>query len=172
MKKLIYILIALTAFTVGVVVFYLRPIVTPVSLCEISQHAELYRFNEIRVKAYLFSVGKEDSDFYTVSDYKNGCVTGASLDISEKLKNNANLGNLIQELRQKNNALREQNAEGKFVEKDIYGFFDAEVEVTGKIEGISSCFGMPFVIKTENIKQISPIRFISSEEIQHFINSK
>lgn len=110
MKKPIYILIGVFTFSLSLLIYYLRPTVTPVSLCEVPQHVELYRFNEIRVKAYLDSVGlnKDDLDF-NVSDIKNDCLTGASLIISEQLKeqlkSDESLKVFIAELREKNNKI-------------------------------------------------------------------
>ena len=117
MKKLIYLLIGLSAFSISLLIYYLRPIVTPVSLCEISQHVELYQFSEIHINAYLDGVGINSDDLYfNVSDFKNGCLTGASLNISEQLKeqlkNDKSLKASISELREKNNKIIE-NREGK-----------------------------------------------------------
>jgi len=172
MKKLIYIFVALTAFFVGVVIFYMRPIVTPVSLCEISQHAELYRFKEIHVKAFLFveDIKHQNPDSYAISDYQNGCVKHAILNISEDLKNNVKFKVLVEELRQKNNERLKQDAEGRFVQKDKQGTYVAEVEVTGKIEEFSSFPEVPFVLKAEDIKQVSPIRFLNDELIHVLVD--
>jgi hypothetical protein len=168
MKKLTYLSIALSAFSLSLLIYYLRPIVTPVSLCEVSQHIELYRFNEIHIKAYLDSVGINEDDFdFNVSDFKNGCLTGASLYISERLKeqlkNDESLKIFIAELREKNDKII-KNREGK-------GIFVVEVEIVGKIEKQrKSEYGAlvappPFVIKANLIKQISQIRFVSNKEI-------
>jgi len=170
MKKLVYILVAFSAFSIGVVVYYLRPIVSPVSLCEISQNAELYQFNEIRIKGYMYNVGKTEDDF-SVYDFSNDCLTGANLDITEQLKeqliNDEKLKVFIGELRQKNNDVI-KNREGK-------GVFVGEVEIIGEIKKRTETTGIasqPFVIKANKIKQISPIRFLSNEEILRFNNQK
>ena len=171
MKKLIYIFVGLAAFSIGIAVYYLQPIVTAVPLCEISQHVELYEFNEIRIKAYLDGAGitEDDFNFYSVSDFNNSCLTGASLEISEALKNDDAFKKLARELRQKNTYLREKKSDGVYI---------AEVEILGEIkkqlelESAPLVAPPPFIIKTKEIKQISPIRFLSYEEISNFHISK
>ena len=169
MKKLVYILIAFSAFSFGIVVYSLRPIISPVSLCEISQHTELYKFNDIRIKAYLDNVGIDnDSLSYSVFDFGNNCLTGADLDISEslkeQLKNDKSLKVFINELRQKNNELMENRAEGHFIgQVEIIGSIEKVSSKTDEIAGLIS--PLPFVIRADEIKQISPVHFMSHEEI-------
>ena len=179
MKKLIYILVALTAFSIGFWLFHLRPLVTPVSLCEISQHAELFKSKQIRVKAFLDGVGRDESnlDDYSVSDFRNGCLTGASLEISEKikekLKSDENLKGSISLLRQK----YEEAFDNRRNPSYPAGYYLAEVEITGEIEKYTetettSIARIPFKIKVDEIKQVSPIQFISHEEFSNITNLK
>lgn len=167
-------MIGLSAFSISLFIYYLRPIVTPVSLCEISQHVELYQFSEIRIKAYLDGIGiNSDELYFDVSDFKNGCLTGASLNISEQLKehlkNDESLKALISELREKNNKLIEN--------RENIGIFVIEVEIVGQIEKQETENGgfispPPFVIQANEIKTISSITFVSYEEISKFRNTK
>ena len=176
MKKLIYILIGVFTFSVSYWLFQLRPLIVPVSLCEISQHAELFQSKQIRVKAFLNNVitdedGRED---FRVSDMKNGCVTGATLEISEqlisKLKSDESFQQFIGELRDKNDE-EYKNLEGN-------GIFNAEIEIVGEIKKVaetekaSLVSPPPFIITANEIKQISPIRFVSYEEVRRFSQSK
>lgn len=174
MKKLVYILIGIFTFSIGFWLFHLRPLVTPVSLCEISQHAELFKSKQIRIKAFLDGVGRDESnlDDYSVSDFKNGCLTGASLEISEKmkekLKSDENLKASTNLIRQK----REEVFRNRRNPNYPAGYYVTEVEITGEIEeyietettGIAR---IPFKIKVNEMKQVSPIRFISSEELSN-----
>ncbi len=170
MNKLGYILSAFLAFSFGIVVYSLRPIVSPTSLCEISQHSELYQFNDIRIKAYLDNVGIDDDNlpYYSVFDFGNDCLTGADLNISERLKeqlkSDENLSVFINELREKNNKLMENRADGHFIgQVEIIGCIEKVLPKTDETTGITS--PLPFIIKVDEIKQIAPIRFMSHEEI-------
>lgn len=159
MKKSIYIFVILLTFSVGVIAFYLRPIVTPVSLCEISQHAELYQFNDVRIKAYL-DVSK-DGKLVSIYELKKGCEdVYADLWFSENFEENLPEEKLSDDLKKLINQLKEQTSE------DLRAF--AEVEVVGRIEKREmNCFALPFYVKIKEIKQTSPIKFINvSEEIQ------
>ena len=168
MKKFVYILFGLFTFSVGFWLFNLRPLVTPVSLCEISQHSQIYQSKQIYIEAYLEVVGSLNNDFtyYSVFDFGNNCFTGANLEISESVKeqlhNDENLKTFINELRQKNTKSREEHSDGNFIRR---------VEIIGSIEKVSShneTAGMiappPFAITANKIKQISPIQFMSYEE--------
>ena len=179
MKKLIYILIGIFTFSIGFWLFHLRPLVTPVSLCEISQHAELFKSKQIRIKAFLDGVGRIEDDliYYSVSDFRDGCLTGANLEISEKikekLKSDESLNASVKLIRQK----REEAYYNRRNENYPAGYYVAEVEVVGEIEkypetettGIAR---VPFGIKVNEIKQVSPIQFISPEELSNITNLK
>jgi hypothetical protein len=76
------------------------------------------------------------------------------------LQKDADLKKLREELFEKN---------AQIDNKDIYkGEFVAEVEITGKIREVVSCFGPPFYIEAKEVKQVSPIRFISAEEFNKY----
>ena len=173
MKKIIYVLFAMFTFSIGFYLFKARPLVTTVSLCEISGDAELYRAKKIYIKAFLDGSGLDETDRdWSVSDYRDGCLTGASLVVSDKLKtqleNDEELNAAISELRQKKNKLIKNREDGLFV---------IEVEITGEIERrpYSDYGGLvsppPFIIRADQIKQISPIRFVSQEEIMQIIEN-
>ncbi len=68
---------------IGVVAYYTRPLVMRVGLCEVTQNAELYQFNEIHIKAFL-DVGK-DGKSLNIFELKKGCEdAGADLWFSSK----------------------------------------------------------------------------------------
>ena len=177
MKKATYILFGLFTFSIGFWLFNLRPLVTPVNLCEIPQNTEIYRSKQVFIKAYVDSVGISENDltYFSVFDFGENCLTGASLNISEKfkeqLKNDENLKSFIDELRRKNNELREKRADGHFI---------GEVEIVGSIKSIpqntaiagSAATYFPFEIEVSEMKQISPIRFMSQEEIVSILDKK
>ncbi len=170
MKKAVYVLFGIFTFSVGFWLFNLRPLVTPVRLCKIPQNTEIYRSKQIYIKAYVDNVGASEDDlsYFSVFDFGDDCLTGASLNISEKfreqLKNDASLKSFIDELRLKNNQLYEKRADGHFI---------GQVEITGSIkkvlqntetEGFATVY-FPFEIEIVSMKQISPIHFMSQEEI-------
>lgn len=168
MKKIFYIIVGLFTFSIGFWSYLSRPFITPVSLCEISQNTEIYRSKSIKIKANLDQVlirsGEENE--YSVSDLNSDCLTGATLEPSEKLKlqlqNDENLKNFINELSEKQRKMYEK--------RDSSGFYLAEIEIVGEIEKREpSSYGSlveppPFIIKAEQIKQVSPIKFITTEE--------
>lgn len=165
MKKIVYILIGIFTFSIGFGSYLFRPFVTPVSLCEISQNAELYRSKQIKIKAYLDRASiyeNEEENFFSVFSFDSECLTGAHLEIAEELKtalkNNKNLRNFINELSEKQNEMLEK--------RDDSGFYIAEVEIVGEIEtGARTSHSPPFIIKAEKIRQLSPISFLTREEI-------
>jgi hypothetical protein len=180
MKKLIYILIGIFTFSIGFWLYHLRPVVMPVSLCELSQHdAELFKSKQIHVKAFLNAVGRTEDDLnsYSVYDLKNGCFADARLEISEKikeqLKSDESLNASINLMRQNQEEAFNNRPNSSY--KPVYYF--AEVEITGEVEKYESEVGAlvtppPFVIKVNEIKQISPIRPMSYEELSNLIYPK
>src|SRR6478672_7295531 len=58
MKKIIYILISISAFSISYCVFKLRPLILPVSDCEVAQNIELYNNREVHIRTFLEIVGK------------------------------------------------------------------------------------------------------------------
>lgn len=175
MKKLIYILIAIFTFSIGFWLFHLRPLVMTGSLCDISQRdAELFESKQIRIKAFLDGVSRTENDtnYYSVFNFGNGCLAGADLEISEEIKEqlkaDENLKASINLMRQS----REEEFDNRRNESYKPVHYIAEVEVTGEIKRYkrTDTSGwnptQPFVIKVDKIKQVSPIRLLSFEEIQ------
>jgi hypothetical protein len=159
MKKLLYILVALLAFVAGVITFYVRPLVMPVSLHEVSQNWKLYYFNDVHIKAYLES-GAVPDYCCSVIGFQGNYMEGAGFDLTEQLEKDENLKRLREELFQKNKALNNKDFDkGEFV---------AEVIIIGRIEKVMGCFGPPYYIEAREVKQVSPIRFISKEEFQKY----
>lgn len=164
MKKIIYVLVGIFTFSIGFGSYYSRPFVTAVSLCEISQNAELYRSKQIKIKADLDGISideNEEENFFFVSDIDSGCLTGAHLEISDELKkelkNDGKLRNFL-------NEFTEKRKEG-FKERGFSGVYIAEIEIVGEISSFNiTSDSQPFIIKAEKIRQLSPIRFLSREE--------
>lgn len=159
MKKLIYISVALSTLFIGVFAYYFRPLVKPVSLCEIEQNAGLYQFNEVHIKAFL-DVGK-DGKFLNVFEIKKDCEdAGADLWFSENFEENLLEEKLTVEFRNLIEQLKGQSSENIMAV--------AEVEIVGKlVKREMHCFSLPYYVKVKEIKQTSPVKFINvSEEIQ------
>lgn len=169
MKKAIYVLFGIFTFSVGFWLFNLRPLVVPVTLCEIPQNPNIYGSKKVHINAYIDNVGisEDDLTYFSVFDFGSECLTGAGLNISEnlkeQLKNDASLKSFVDELRLKNNHLIENRSDGHFI---------GQVEITGTIkkavynnEIASEGTHLPFEIEADEIKQIAPIRFMSQEEI-------
>ena len=200
MKKLIYVLIGIITFSIGFCLYQFRSVFitiqndlpvsssscceisqhefelanstelstdVPVSLCEISQRIELYPSQQLRMKAYLeFEI---EGTFF-VSDFRKSCVTSARLEIAEGLKKNKKFRNLVNSLRRKNDELTKN--------KDESGLYLVQIEIVGEInktkntENAGILNPPPFEIKASEIKQISPIRFVSYQEVSDFRESK
>ncbi len=165
MKKIFCIIVGLFTFSIGFWSYLSRPFVIPVSLCEISQNAELYKSKQIKIQANLDQVliesGEENQ--YSVSDLNSNCLTGAILEPSEKLKlqlqNDENLRNFINELSEKQRKMYEK--------RDDSGFYLAEIEIVGEISSDRvTSHSPPFRIKADKIKQVSPIKFLTIEEFR------
>jgi hypothetical protein len=166
MKIFFYIIVGLFTFSIGFWSYLSRPFVVPVSLCEISQNAELYQSKQIKIKAYLDRVPineNEYEDFYSVYDLNSNCLTGAILEPTDELKfqlqNDENLKSLINELSDKR---RED-----YKKRDGSRFYFAEIEIIGEISSDrTTSHSIPFIINVDKIKQISPIKFLTNEELQ------
>lgn len=166
MKKIFYIIVGLFTFSIGFWSYLSRPFVTPVSLCEISQNAGLYRSKQIEIKAYLDRVPTKDieGNEYSISDFNSSCVTGADLELTDELKlqlqNDESLRNFINEFSEK----RREDYE----KRDDSGFYIAEIEIIGEISEQKKIghYPIPFKIKANQIKQISPIKFLTNEELK------
>lgn len=153
MKKIICVFIAILTFGISVSIYYLRPLVMPVSLYTISQSAPLYRFNDVHMKAYLESSYSDDDFVYLpVTDFNNGDAVFAGFDLNDSLKENNALLKLKSELFEMNSKLDRKHGE-----------YVAQVEIIGRIEELNSCFGPSFGIQVKEIKQISPILYVSNE---------
>lgn len=179
MNKITYILIGFITFSIGFSAYTLRPLMQAVSLCEVSQNSEFYRSKIIKIKAYLDNAIIDDEeieeDYFSVSDFSNSCLTGASLELSENLKSdlkkNENLNAFLKELgRKKRESFEKRNNSGIYI---------AEIEIVGriekreKLEETAALFEPPpFIIKADQIKQISPVRLLSSEEYSTIISLK
>ncbi len=165
MKKFIYILIAILTFSIGFWLYNFRASVMPVSLCEISRHSENYRSKQIKIKAYLDAAGVEaESSNFDILDFDENCLTGATVKISNQLKEQINNDEYLK------SSIIEISAKNKDSFKNrIDGVFAIKVEIIGEIEKDTSEYGKmmnrPFIINANQIKQISPIRFIAFDEI-------
>lgn len=166
MRKVIYIFVALLAFVIGTMSFYFRPLIQPVSLCEIKQNARLYDKREVYVRAYLevlrLKENEDDDYFDVVSSLGKGCIEGASLEYSEQLKQSETLKQLCKEMSEANKEL----IKTKFDE----GWYLVEVEIFGQVDdlsddGITHCFTPDLSLKVKELKQTSPIHFVSRQEI-------
>jgi hypothetical protein len=165
MKKNIYIFVALTAFACGVFVFYIRPLFIPISLSELRENISYYKFQKVKVRGNLEVVKAESSYFLALQDYKGDCSSVPcfkSLELSEEARKHNDL--LIEELAEKNTTLGKTDFRS--------GVYLAEVEITGYLEERKNNSDFPFdshrIIKVEEISQISPVRFVASEEMRNF----
>ena len=125
----------------------------------VSQNARLYYFNEVQIKAYLEASSASDY-CCSVIGFEGGYMEGAGFDLTDELEKDENLSRLREELFQKNKALNNKDLDkGEFV---------AEVVIVGRIRKVMRCFGPPFYIEAKEVNQVSPIRFISTEEFQKY----
>ena len=162
MKKLIYICVALLAFACGLVVYYVRPLIIPISLSELRQNTSDYEFRKFRVLGKLQVWESGSTYLINLKDYENDCskepFCSRSLQLSEEVK--AENIALIKELAEKNKTFGVTNF--------IRGEYLAEVEVSGQLveKGENPfCNCIIYEIKVEKIKQISPIKFVTNEEM-------
>lgn len=163
MKKLICILIALISFSVGVVVFLVRPLLVPISLSELRQNISQYKSLRFKVVGKLEVWESESTYSINLKDYENDCSAEPTcfrgLELSEEVKRENIL--LIKELAEKNKTFGRTNF--------IRGDYLADVEITGQLiekEQNPNFGGSVYDIKVEKMKQISPIRFVTVEEMQ------
>lgn len=157
MKKLVYILVAIFAFFFGFGIYKLRPLFMPISLVEISQDANLYYFNDVNIKAYL-EVSPSGEYCCSVIDFQDSFIEGAGFSLNDRLQWDDNLQKFRRELYLKNKELdNEKLDKGEFV---------AEVIIVGRIRKVNTCFGPDYFIEAKEVKQISPVRFISREEFR------
>jgi hypothetical protein len=163
MKKAICVLVALLAFTCGVFVFYIRPLVIPISLSELRENTSHYKSRKFKVVGKLEVWEAESIYSINLKDWENdcsgepGCFRG--LEMSEEVKAENIL--LIKELAEKNKT---------FGKTDFRrGEYLADVEITGNLveKGRDPFFGGTiYEIKVEKLKQISPIKFVLIEDMR------
>lgn len=168
MKKIIYILIAVLTFSGSFGIYKFRPFYSSVPLCEIKRNFKFYGTIQlvtgwdIHFTAYAegSDASFENPDSFWLIDFQSGCVTGGIVDFSNssEIRNNENFSKTLTELREKK--LKP--------EQSLYeGFYVARVKITGKVEDTSRGIGgTDFHVEAKEIKQISPIRFLSQEDIQ------
>lgn len=167
MKKIIYIFVFLIAVIVGVSVYYLRPLFVPISLSDLRKNTSHYKHHKIKVFA-KFEVTEENSQYFiNLKDWENECSGDnfcfIGLELSEEIL--AQNLSLIKELLEKNKAVgRSTLING---EHWADGEFYIDVEVSGYlIEKESKYFSGTFYdIKVDEIKQISPIKFVTIKEM-------
>lgn len=167
MKKAAYILVALIAFIFGVSVYYFRPLFVPVSLSELRQNTSRYKYLKIKVVGKLEVTEENSQYFINLKDWENDCsgdnfcFTG--LELSEEIM--ADNMSLIKELVEKNKTVKRST----LINNDYWsdGVYYVDVEVTGRlVEKENKLFGGTFYdIKVEEIKQISPIKFVPVKEM-------
>src|SRR5215212_1494623 len=120
MKKVIYILVAISTFSFSFGLFKLRPLVIPVSLPEASQNVELYYFHDVHIRAYL-EASRLPVYCCSVTGFEGDYIEGAGFALTDELKKDENLTKLREELLQKSKQLNN---------KDLYkGDFVAEVVI-------------------------------------------
>lgn len=158
MKKIIYVLLGISTFLFGVLSFYLRPVATPISLCEATKNADVYQFFDIRIKA-KFYVGEEGGSFQAF-DFKKGCSDASAalilVDENNELLHNEKISKELLEL------VKEMR--GKFTSFETPPI--TEVEIRGKlINKPLGCYTPPYTILVKEIKQVSPIKISTQEEI-------
>lgn len=165
MKKIIYIFVALLAFACGVFVFYIRPLYVTIPFYELKGNLENYNSHKIKVSGFFIPMKDESSESFGFEDYLPNCFgdlfdcnTFGILELSDEVKEQQKL--LIKEITDKNYQL------GK---KDFgQGVYGVKVEIVGYVdekESQSLGFGPYYGIKVVEMKQISTIRFRTTDEL-------
>lgn len=166
-KKIIYILVFLVAIIFGVSFYYFLPFFTPVSLSELRKHTSHYKHRKIKVFAKLEVTEENSRYFVNLKDWENECSGDIpcfrGLELSEEIL--AQNISLIKELVEKNKTVGRST-----LINDTYwidGEYYIDVEVSGYlVEKENELFGGTFYdIKVEEIKQISPIKFVPIKEM-------
>jgi hypothetical protein len=161
MKKVVYIIAALTAFLLGISVYYIRPLIIPISLSELRENASHYKSRKFKVIGKLEVWEAESVYSINLKDWENDCsgepICFRGLEVSEELKAENIL--LLKELAEKNKTLGKTNF--------ISGEYLADVEISGELVETENKYfsGTFYDIKVESMKQTSEIRFVTSEEI-------
>jgi hypothetical protein len=185
MKKLLNIFVAVLTSIIGVSVYYALFFFIPASVAEIKEtttfdeiemHPQSYLSRKIVLQEDL--IAYRDKGYNSLSYHIQGhkkkcdirvscsnveyldCMIGNSLEFKTWVGQNE--VSLIEEIAEKNRQHYENGSRK--------GLFGAKVEITGYISDAVdfvdySPFGNYFTINVIDIKQISPIRFISEEEM-------
>ena len=160
MKKVIYILVGVFTFSISLLIFHLRPFVISVSLCEISENAQFYESKQINVKAFLVTGGYYDvTSGIKATDFRNGCSSEVNIEISEELKKNETFSKIDDELFEKRREPQNSGTDGWAI---------VEVEFVGELKANrkSGIYDKPkFTIKATKVRQVSPIKFITLNEV-------
>ena len=133
MKKFIYIFVALSAFSCGIGIYYIRPLIIPVSIAELRRNIEHYKSRKFKVFGKLEVAQLEDESRYSINlkDHENECsgepICFWGLEIPEEIQ--AKNISLIKELAEKNKTFGVTNF--------IRGDYLAEVEITGELVNLS-----------------------------------
>ncbi len=164
MKKDLSILVALLAFIVGVVSYYVNPLSKYVTLCEISQRVSEYKSKTVHVKVIIMASGYDDviSPVF-IADSKANCVTKAHIIISGEVRRDENFSKLREEITWK-------RFESQPRETRINMGNAVEIELIGKLEDVkesSIANEKPtFTLNATNFKQLSEIRSVTKEEFE------
>lgn len=134
MKKAVYIVISLIAFTLGVSVYYVRPLFVPISLSEL--RADISRYKDLKIKVVgKLEVSEAESVYHVnLKDWENDCSGDnfcfRSLELSKELI--AENISLLKEIVEKNKTVGDST-----LINDIYlsdGEYYIDVEVTGRLK--------------------------------------
>jgi len=165
MKKDLSVLVALLAFIIGVVSYYVNPLSKYVNLCEISQRVGDYKSKTVHVKILMMAGGYYDvvSPAF-LADSKANCRTKANIIISDELIRNENFSKLREEVVWKR--FESQSVETPLI--DIGNI--VEIELVGKLEDVKESIianeKPTFTLKATNFKQLSEIHSVTKEEFE------
>jgi len=180
MKKIIYIFVALLAFAVGMLVYFVQPLFVTVPIDELGNNITFYNSQKIKVRGNL-SVDNWDSEYvFYLNNRKEqcnktsiwNCNFSVELDLPEEIQKIH--FPLIQEIVEKNRQLRaelyEKDKNGTLEQKDYdeHVLYRAEVEIVGyvQVERFPSKFSHSngFVdvskLRVEEMKIIPPITLV------------
>ncbi len=167
MKRIVYAFIFLIAIVFGVSVYYFRPLFIPISLSELRKNTSHYKYSKIKVSAKLEVTEENSRYFVNLKDWENECSGDnfcfRGLELSDEILVQ-NLP-LIKELVEKNKTVGRSTLINDTYWSD--GEYYIDVVVIGRlIEKENELFGGTFYdIQVEEIKQISPIKFIPMKEM-------
>lgn len=163
MKKVLYVSIAVSAFFCGVGVFYVRPLLVPLSLFELRQNISRYKSRDFKVIGKLEVTEFDSTYFVNIKDWENECSAEPKcfrgLQLSERvLRENFSL---LEEIAEKNHTI------GKTDFRHIEYY--ADVEITGSlVETENQYFTVDssYDIKVEAIEYLSPVKFVLLDNLQ------